>query len=204
MSIYISGIHQNNEKKHILEPNTRYRKRIISKLKGILNILLATFDISYHFDGKQNNYKINSIFHKIEKLNFIYAIISKKFDRDIVQNILHFFVANSYNFSNLNNYPNPKINLLTKIEYNPEIHNYIFNIEIEEIEQPCQNGHKESKFCIKKGKIYSMEYLRNRLVRDTINLKIMENFTNLLKKKKNFNITEIFRLNDELIEFSQF
>ena len=138
-------------------------------------------------------------------MNLLYTIVSKKFSTDIVQNIIHFFVANSYNFSNLNNYPNPKINLLTTIEYNPEIKNYSFKIEIEE--SYCQNYNKidkNSKICKKNIETYSMEYLRNNLVRDTINLKVMENFTKLLNTKKNFDITEIFRLNDELVEFSQF
>ena len=44
--------------------------------------------------------------------------------------------------------------------------------------------------------------MQDKLVRDTINIKICENLKNLLNTRKTFDIIEIFILSDEVLDFN--
>ena len=180
-------------------PNSRYRSILLYKLKYIPNILLATFDLSFI---KNNSYKLSCIFHSIDKLNFINNILSKKFNIDIVENIIHFFINNNCKLIDLNT--NQIFKLINNND-SSQINNYRFFVEIEEKKNKLDIF--KDKFQAKKN-IYTMNYLRNNLVKDTINLAVIEKFTSLLNSNINFDISDIFNLknhpNFEICYFRNF
>ena len=200
--IYISNL---GKKNYILKENIRYRNIILGKLKNISNLLLISFDICFEKNKQKSlNYKytITSHFHRISNLNYLYKILLKKLNHDICINIFKFTIKylkkinignnsikSDINFNNLNNY------YYINFRYNNN--NNLYNLEKTIQHSEINNEKKKNQ----KINIIPTRKLKDFIVRDTINLKLVENLKNLLNNKDIFDVSEIFNLEDDSIDF---
>jgi len=187
MSLYFI---KDTKKKHISD--YKFKMGIFIKLKDYSNILFCIYDISFNIKNNHKLYTINSSFHLVKNLNYIYFILSKIFNNDISINIIHHYVTNSNNkiIFNLNKlfHCKEKLKSIYKFDTNTLLYNLSYHKHI--TSKNNSENHVSS---------YNMNY---NLIRDIYNTKISHNFKKLLNSKKNdINIYNIFKIQDNIIDF---
>ena len=160
--------------------NNRYRTIFIYRIKDLSKILVTTIDIVYSLSNQ--SYTLKFMYHIISNLDYIYTVLMKRFNIDIVDKIMNQLIINNPKMFNINYKLN--ISLATTIRYSPKTHNYqaILNY----------NSNKLSRTL----NIIGHQYL---LVMEMIQLLVTDNVTRLLNLNKPFSIEDIGKLEHPLI-----
>ena len=73
--------------------NNRYRTIFIYRIKGLSKILVTTIDIVYSLSNQA--YTLKFMYHIISNLDYIYTVLMKRFNIDLVDKIMNQLIINN-------------------------------------------------------------------------------------------------------------
>ena len=159
--------------------NKNYYKNVLVKTKYNEQL----FNIANIISFLHKEYKIISRFYKIYSfkndisVDYVYKIMKTKFPSDIINNIIQYYLKDDVSFhSIIDNKGYNTIKFITNIKYSEESDSYETFVDL------------------------PLSY-KNNVIEDLENI-ISNNFKKLLNNKINFDINDIFLINDNRIDFS--
>ena len=167
--IYVNG--ELSEKK-------KYYKHILIKSKNNGSIISVAFIISLF---KDKEYQILTRYYKVEseglKLEYINTILEKLFNKDIVKNIIYYFLRDSVHFTSIKaNKSYNTLKIIITIKYDDNLK--IYKSFIDYVDLSKNKDYKIIKLILKE---------------------ISEKFVNLLNMNNKFDINDLFtNMNNEI------
>ena len=160
-------------------------KNLIIKMKGYDSIIELGLNL---YSLKKNNFMMSIKFYKMYSftsdisIDFIFKIINKVFTNDISINILRFYLRNDISFRSIEDTNKNTLKFQQEIEIMP---NALGDFSIKTLDISS----------------YNSIFLKNRKEQLNIALIIFNKFKRLLTHTEIFDINDIFKFDDENIDF---